>query len=104
MGCKFYRAVIKATGTILESETFKNVYRCALLEGKNFMRHNSDDIDAIIIELEEVTYSDELYMNMFGYLQHDIIDHRHIAFLAVGAVGYTVDYRDGTLEVERECI
>ena len=102
MSSKVYRAIIRATGEILEDDDFKNVYRCALFTCKDFMFRYSDDIDAIVIEFEEVTYSDDVYMNKYGFVEHPIIDHRHIAFMAVGRIGYTVDYNDEVIEIEKE--
>lgn len=98
---KSYRAIIEGTGEILECETFKNVYRFA-------MRHAKDYLDAygvipvVLIDFEEVWYSDYTFINKFGYPQHDIVQRDHIAYVAISDNGYTIDYDGMVLDVDRD--
>ena len=93
-----YRGLIAETGEILESEVFKNVYRCSLQNAKCAV---DADMPCVVIELECAWYSDYCYVNRFGYLQRDIVNREHIAYIAVSDRGYTIDYLDGSLDVDR---
>lgn len=93
-----YRGLIAATREILESDVFKDVYRCSLNTAKQSI---SDDMRCIIIELERAWYSDYSYINRFGFLQRDIIKREHVAYIAVSERGYTIDYDAGSLDVDR---
>lgn len=95
----FYRAIIKDAGEILESDSFKVVYRFGMRHAKDLVR--DDGYPVTVIELEQVTYSDYEYINSYGYPQRDIVDHRHIAYVAVSERGYTIDGRSGVFDVDR---
>lgn len=101
----FYRAVIKATGEILESDDFKTVYHRALTCGKDYFHykfyHCPEDCYSHVIILERVTYSDEEYINGYGYPQRDIVDRDIIAYMAISRTGYTIDNLDSVLDVDR---
>ena len=100
MDCTVYRAIIKVRGVWVESNNFQTVYRAALSEGKAFMHDYGHEVDALVIEIKKVTYPSFNEMIIADFMPEDI-DYSHVAYLAIGNNGYTVDYRDGTLEVER---
>lgn len=96
---KFYRAVIKDSGEILEGDSFKVIYRYAMRHAKDLVR--DEGYPVTVIRLEQVTYSDEVYINHYGYPQSDIVDYRHIAYVAVSERGYTIDAGKVVLDVDR---
>ena len=95
----FYRAIIKDAGEILESDSFKTIYRYGIRHAKDLVR--DEDYSVTVIELEQATYSDYEYINRYGYSQRDIVDRRHIAYVAVSERGYTIDCHSGTFDVDR---
>ena len=99
-----YRAIIRDTGEILECDSFKSIYRHGLMHGKDYLRFEAgEDQLSTVIELERVTYCDYEYINRYGYPQRDIVDREHIAYIAISEVGYTIDYRNGSFDVDRGC-
>ena len=100
---KVYRAIIRATGEILECDVmpgaFKRLYGFALRHGKDAV---SADCSVVLIELEEATYSDDEYINSYGYLQRDMVDRKHIAFMVFTKSGYAVDSIYGCFELDYE--
>ena len=97
-----YRALIRETGEILEHDDFKSVYRFALRLAKDELRYPGRG-PVILVEFETATYSSYYRLNKYGYPQQDLLSREHIAYLAVSESGYTIDYQDSTLDVDREC-
>ena len=96
---KVYRALIRDTGEILESDDFRSVYRAALSTAKSYV---DDDRLTVLFELESAWYSDIVYINSYGYPQSDIVTRDHIAYICVSGTGVTVDVAGGSvLEYER---
>lgn len=103
MDCTVYRAIIKVRGVWVESNNFQTVYRAALSEGKAFMHDYGHEVGAlVVVEIEKVTYPSFNEKIIADFMPEDI-DYNHVAYLAIGNNGYTIDYRDRTLEVERMC-
>ena len=98
---RVYRALIHATGEILECSSMKAVYRFAMRHVKDELRSNPDLL-CCTVEFERGYYSDYEYLNSCGYMQRDFVDREHIAFVAVSETGYTVDcVTSGILDVKR---
>lgn len=93
-----FRAKIPATGEILESDVFKNVYRCSMQTAKDAI---DSDTPVVVVELEKAWYSDYQYVNQFGYLHRDIVRCEHIAYLAISERGYTIDCASGVFDIDR---
>lgn len=93
-----YRALIRSNGTILESDSFKCVFRAAQNECRDCL---DDDHPVSSCEIELIVYSMIPYVNEFGFNQYDIISRDHIAFLAVSEHGYTVETNHSIYDCDR---
>lgn len=94
---KVYQALVKDTGDILESDTFKGLYRYALSHGRNYC-FCYDRI--LVMELVASYYSDVVYINQYGYHQCDLLARETIAYMAVSLTGLTVDRMNDNHELD----
>lgn len=88
-GFSSYRAIITDTGEILESDSFKAVYRFALSHIKDWFTESEQYLSGHIV-FDKVDYSDYERLNEYGYMQRDIV--RKDSMFAIRV------YRDHSIE------
>lgn len=95
---KVYQALL-SNGDILECDTFAALYRFALRHGKIDMHYGADR--PFLARLCQVEYSDQEYLNQYGYMQRELLDRQVLAYLAVSNTGYTVVYDHSVYDIEK---
>lgn len=99
---KIYRAIIKDTGEILETSSFKACFRFAIHHAHDHLAYDSDALTVLIIFSvadDVVITPDPLRKNYFFY---NYINEEHIAYVCVSRTGFTIDYPGGLYEYEKE--
>ena len=98
---KVYQALLP-DGDILESDFFEQVYRGALLNARFDLHYSTlEERSIYLCRLCIAEYTDEQYLNEYGYYQHDLVNRQEIGMLAVSRTGVTVEYGRGIHEYER---
>ena len=99
---KVYQALLP-DGDILESDIFKEVYSAALTNLKYDIRHEKNpNIWVKSCRLCIAEYSDEQYVNEWGYYQSDLLNREEIGFIYVLRGGYFIDYNCGLIVLKGE--
>ena len=97
-----YQALFNESGEILETDTFKQLFRFALRHSRGDLHYScSGDPSVILSRLCVTEYSDEEYINDYGYPQHELLNRQQLGYLAVSRTGYTVEYGRGIYEVTK---
>ena len=97
-----YQALFNESGEILETNTFKQLFRYALRHSRGELHYSRLTDPLVILSRLCVTeYSDEEYINDYGYPQHELLNRQQLGYLAVSRSGYTVEYDNGIYEIER---
>ena len=84
-----YRAYIPSTGEILESDLYRNVYRCAMYHAKGEAMDSKQVVIVRIYKCDETA----------GFCS---ADEEPVCMIAVGVTGYTIDYNGVVISVDKD--
>ena len=94
MGASFYRALLPFCGEILESDSFKSVYRRGIGRAKDWLNVAAPDLLGVVVRFERAVESDYQYVNSYGYVQRDIICQGEICTAFVTRFGHSLEFPD----------
>lgn len=97
-----YQALFNESGEILETDSFKEMYHFALQHSRGELHYSRPGDPLVILSrLCVAEYSEDEYINDYGYPQRELLNRQQLGYLAVSRTGYTVEYGNGIYEIER---
>ena len=99
---KVYQALLE-TGEILESDSFKALYHFALSHARGELYFSEyEELPIFFCRLCIAEYTEETFLNRWGYMQHELGNRQEIGVLCVSRTGYIVEY-NRVYEVKKGC-
>lgn len=88
-------------GDIVETDSFKNLFVHAMHHCRINL-HWDSSLDVEVCRFCIAEYSDDEYLNRYGYYQHELLNRQELAIMAVSRNGFTIEYNSGVYEFTRE--